>query len=277
MTLSVLMSVYKSEHPSYLERALLSIWDDQVRKPDKIVLVQDGPVGKELAEVLSQWKKKLGDSLLLIVNPINIGLTKSLNIGIKHISTDYIARMDSDDISMPDRFAKQMSFLEKNDFISIVGCNIQEFSDSCDCLRIRKFPRDTEGAIASIFKANPLAHPAVMMRRKIFDDGISYNEAYRTSQDLALWFDVLAAGYKIANMDDVLLKFRRNDDVYKRRSNLKDRNLELLVHERGIRKLYGISPIKSLFPLARYVMKFLPKSMIRSLYDGEFRNKLVKI
>ena len=239
------MSVYKSEHPSYLERALLSIWDDQVRKPDKIVLLQDGPVGKELEEVLLKWKKKLGDSLLLIVNPINLRLTKSLNIGIKHISTDYIARMDSDDISIPDRFAKQMSFLEKNDFISIVGCNIQEFSDSCDCL----FPRDTEGAIASIFKANPLVRPAVMMRKKIFNDGISHNEAYRTSQDLALWFDVLASGYKNANMDDVLLKFRRNDDVYKRRSNLKDRNLELLVHERGIRKLYGISPIKSLFPL----------------------------
>lgn len=277
MTISVLMSVYKSERPEYLERSLLSIWNEQTCKPSKIVLVQDGPVSEELMDVLEKWKRKLKDVLVLIVNQQNIGLTKSLNKGIRQITTDLIARMDSDDISLPDRFAKQVDFLEKNKDVSVVGCDIQEFSDTNEGLRVRQFPRDTEGAIASIYKANPLAHPAVMMRKKMFDEGITYNEHYRTSQDLALWFDVLAKGYKVANIDEVLLKFRRNDSVYQRRSNIKDRNLELLVHERGIRQLYGFAPIKSLFPIARYIMKFLPKTMIRALYNGNFRKSLVKV
>ena len=81
------MSVYKSEKPEYLERSLQSIWDDQICKPNKIILVQDGPVGIDLTEVLDRWIAKLGDIITLIVNEVNIGLTniaKFLNI-----STDY--------------------------------------------------------------------------------------------------------------------------------------------------------------------------------------------
>lgn len=88
------MSVYKSEKPECLERSLQSIWDDQIcPSPNKIILVQDGPVGIDLTEVLDRWIAKLGDIITLIVNEVNIGLTKSLNKGITAIDTDYIARM----------------------------------------------------------------------------------------------------------------------------------------------------------------------------------------
>ena len=268
------MSVYKSEKPEYLERSLQSIWDDQICKPNKIILVQDGPVGIDLTEVLDRWIAKLGDIITLIVNEVNIGLTKSLNKGITAIDTDYIARMDSDDVSRPDRFAVQSEFLDTHKDVAVTGAYIQEFSDICENLGVRKFPLDTDGAKKLIYKANPLAHPAVMMRKSMFDDGISYDENYRTSQDLALWFDILTAGYNVANIDKVLLNFRRNDSVYKRRSNRKDSNLEFKVHEKGIYKLFGISPYKSLFPIARYILRLLPSSIIRMLYNGKIRRKL---
>mgnify|MGYP001517119714 FL=1 len=148
------------------------------------------------------------------------------------------------------------------------------YKRQCENLGVRKFPLDTDGAKKLIYKANPLAHPAVMMRKSMFDDGISYDENYRTSQDLALWFDILTAGYNVANIDKVLLNFRRNDSVYKRRSNRKDSNLEFKVHEKGIYKLFGISPYKSLFPIARYILRLLPSSIIRMLYNGKIRRKL---
>ena len=270
------MSVYKSEKPAYLDRSLQSVWDDQTLKPDEIILVQDGPLGDELLQVIDKWQEKLGKVLVRIVNEVNIGLTKSLNKGIKVAQGEYIARMDSDDISLPERFGEQVDFLNKHHDIPVVGSYIQEFSDGCDNLSIRKFPLDTEGAKKIIYKANPLAHPAVMIKKDLFDEGISYNEEYRTSQDLALWFDVLAAGYKVANIDKVLLKFRRNDSVYKRRSNRKDSNLELKVHEKGILKLYGFSPYKSLFPIMRYIIRLLPSSIIRRIYNGSLRQRIAE-
>lgn len=274
--ISILMSVYKSEKPRFLNRALQSVWDDQSLKPNKIVLVQDGPVGDELNKILNQWKEKLGENLCLLKNDINIGLTKSLIKGLALITTKYVARMDSDDICLPDRLQKQFAFLEENPKIFVIGCDIQEFSEKNDNLGIRKFPRNTEGAKNIIYKANPLAHPAVMMRKSMFDEGISYNPKYRTTQDLALWFDVLAAGYEVANLNEVLLKFRREDDIYHRRANWKDSWLELKIHERGIYKLYGLSPIKSLFPIVRFFIRLLPEGVIKYLYNGKLRKKMVE-
>ena len=273
--ISILMSVYKSEKPAFLNRSLQSVWDDQSLKPDKIVLVQDGPVGDELSEVLNQWRKKLGDNLCLLKNDINIGLTKSLIKGLAQITTKYVARMDSDDISCPERLKKQFEFLENNPEIAIVGCDIQEFSEKDDNMGVRKFPRTTQEAINTIYKANPLAHPAVMIRMSMFDEGISYNPNYRTTQDLALWFDALAAGYKVANLNEVLLKFRREDGIYHRRANWKDSWLEFKIHEKGILKLYGFAPYKSLFPIARFLIKFLPSSLLKCLYNVNLREKLI--
>lgn len=274
--ISVLISVYKSEKPEYLERALTSVWDDQTLRPEKIVLIQDGPVGVELTHIVNQWEKKLGEKLEVIRNEKNIGLTKSLIRGISAINTDYIARMDSDDISLPERFARQIDYLDSHPEISIVGSDIIEFSDTIGELGIRKYPRNTDDAIKTIYKANPLAHPAVMMRKSMFNGGINYNERYRTTQDLALWFDVLTGGYKIHNIETPLLKFRRDDAIYHRRSNMKDSWLELKIHERGIYKLYGLSPIKSLFPLARFALRLLPGFMIKAVYNGKLRKKIVE-
>lgn len=274
--ISVLISVYKSEKAEYLERALTSVWEDQTLKPEKIVLIQDGPVGSELACIVNQWEKKLGEKLEVIRNEQNIGLTKSLIKGISVIKTDYIARMDSDDISLPERFTRQAEFLDSHPEISIVGSDIIEFSDTAGELGIRKYPRNTDDAIKTIYKANPLAHPAVMMRKSMFDAGVNYNADYRTTQDLALWFDVLSAGYKIHNIDTPLLKFRRDDAIYHRRSNMKDSWLELKIHERGIYKLYGLSPIKSLFPIARFTIRLLPGSILKYIYNGNVRKKIVE-
>ena len=108
MTLSVLMSVYKSERPEYLDRSLQSIISDQTEKPDMVVLVQDGFLDNDLLRVIKKWREIVGDKMVIIKNETNLGLTKSLNEGLDVITTDLVARMDSDDISCPERFEKQM-------------------------------------------------------------------------------------------------------------------------------------------------------------------------
>ena len=199
------MSVYKSEKPAYLDRSLQSVWDDQTLKPDEIILVQDGPVGEELETVINKWKEKLAGTLVLLVNVTNLGLTKSLNKGIKVAKGEYIARMDSDDISLPDRFKLQVEYMESHPEISVLGGAIQEFNDKDGIIGERHFPADTASIKQYIHKASPVAHPAVMIRKTLFDEGVVYNEKYRTTQDLALWFDVLATGHLMANLKEFVL------------------------------------------------------------------------
>jgi glycosyltransferase, group 2 family len=273
--ISVLMSVYKSEKPAYFSRSLQSIWDDQILKPDEIILIEDGPLGEELVNIVDSWKLKLGEKLHLIINEQNLGLTKSLNKGLTLAKGKYIARMDSDDISIPERFKLQYEFMESHPEITVVGGCLQEFNDDNDCLGIRHYPISNEKVRKYIYKASPLAHPTVMIRREVFDAGIRYNEQYRTSQDLALWFDILISGRKIANLDNITIKFRRDNDVFKRRSKEKAKN-EFKIYISGIRRLFGLFNLYYFFPLSRYLFRLMPISVIRFIYGSNLRTKLLQ-
>lgn len=273
--ISVLMGISPAENSDNLNRAIQSIWSDQTVRPTQVILVKDGALGKELEAVISRWTNIISSAMTVINNDINVGLTKSLNIGIEYATGDYIARMDSDDISMPYRFEHQVKFLESHPDIDIIGGHLQEFNSVDGNLGIRKYPLDNDSILKYIHKACPLAHPAVLMRRRIFDNGIRYNERYRTCQDIALWFDVLTAGYKIANLDEVLIRFRRDGDLYKRRNRQKGR-YELKIYSSGIRRLYGIWTFKYAYPLARYVFRMMPEKLVKAIYGSRFRTKLLQ-
>ena len=268
------MSVYKSEKPEYLNRALQSIWDDQICKPSQVILIADGPLTVALDSVVASWCAKLGDKLTLCRNEINLGLTKSLNRGIKFASGEYIARMDSDDISDPLRFEIQNRFLNEHQDIAVVGGSIQEFNDTSSCLNVRNYPTNPTEIRKYICKASPLAHPNVMMRRDIFDSGITYDERYRTSQDIALWYDVLERGYKISNVEEVTLYFRLADDVFNRRSRKKALN-EFKIYMRGIYRLYGMLTISYIYPISRLIFRLLPKSIIKWFYNSPLRRRIL--
>lgn len=273
MTIAVLMSVYKSEKPAFLDRALQSVWDDQSYKPAQIVLIQDGPLGDELAQVIETWKQKLGDVLTLVVNAENIGLTKSLNKGIKEVKTDLIARMDSDDKSVPVRFELQVKFLREHPDIAVVGGAVQEFNSVSPCLKVRHYPKTDREIRKYIAKACPLAHPSVMMRASMFEK-VKYDERYRMSQDIALWYDALCAGFKIGNIDDIVLFFRREGDVYNRRGRAKAWN-EFCIYMGGIKRLYGIFSWRYVYPISRLVFRLMPIWVIKRVYDSQIRQKLL--
>lgn len=275
MQISVLMSVYKSENPAYMDRALRSVWDDQTLKPDEIVLVQDGALGDELNDVITQWKTRLGAKLVTLRNETNLGLTKSLNKGLQHAKGKFIARMDSDDVSCPKRFESQVNYLNAHPEITIVGGSLQEFDAENECLNVRYYPQTPEEVKRYIYKASPLAHPTVMMRREMFDNGLKYDERFRMSQDIALWYDALCAGYLIGNLDEVTICFRRDGDVFKRRSRQKAYN-EFKIYMNGIRRYYGLFSWKYVYPIARLVFRLMPVSVVKWIYDSKMRKKVLE-
>jgi len=273
-TLSVLMSVYKAEKPEFLDRALKSVWVDQTLKPNQIVLIVDGPIGECLKNIVAKWKNLLNEKLFLIENVKNLGLTKSLNKGIKIIDSDYIARMDSDDISHPLRFERQVAYLNAHPDVVVVGGALQEFDGKHKCLNVRYYPKTNDEILKYICKASPLAHPTVMMRKQIFDMGIKYNEKYRKCQDVALWFDILKAGYKISNLAEITIYFRLDNGIFKRRS-WEIALLEFQIYMKGIKGLHGIFSLKYFYPISRLLFRLMPVRVVKWIYGSRLRGKLL--
>lgn len=279
MRITVLLSVYKNEKPEYLSRALSSIWDDQTLKPSQIVLVEDGPIPAELESIVDGLQMRvnvLGFATATVVKlPVNGGLTKALNQGLKYATGDLIARMDSDDIADPKRFERQVAYLEEHPEVDIVGGSLQEFDRENECLNIRHYPLTHEEACRYIVKACPLAHPAVMMRRRIFDEGLWYDERYRMSQDIKLWFDAILAGYRIGNIPEVVLYFRREGDVFRRRSRAKAWN-EFKIYMNGIYRMKGLLTPAYIYPIARYCFRLLPPTVVKWIYGSKLRKKVLE-
>ena len=279
MTISVLMSVYKSEKGEYLDRSLQSVWDDQTRKPEQIVLIEDGAIPEELELIIDSFQLRVNASgvakMVVVKLPVNGGLTKALNAGIKHVTGDLIARMDSDDISAPQRFELQEKFFRENPEIDILGGSMQEFDDEHECLNVRHYPLTHEDACKYIVKACPLAHPAVMMRRRIFDEGLHYDERYRMSQDIKLWYDAILAGYRMANLQEIVLFFRQQGDVFRRRSRVKAWN-EFKIYMNGIYRMHGLFTLAYRYPIARYVFRNLPPSLVKKIYESGMRKRVLE-
>ncbi len=267
------MAVHDGINPQHLHEALESL-HRQTLQPSQIVLVEDGPLSRELKQTIAKWRWVWRHRLTIVRNRKNRGLTVSLNRGIGQVRYPLIARMDSDDIAHPKRFELQARFLSYHPEVAIVGGAIEEFGEASS-LDVRRYPTTHRQALGSIHRASPLAHPAVMMRREMFRSGLRYDERYRTSQDIALWFDAICAGYRIANLRETVLYYRLDDHTVSRRRYGKAWN-EFLIYCRGIGRLYGPVSWRYIFPLFRLMARLMPSGVIRWLYRSPIRKVVVE-
>lgn len=269
------MSTYCKEKPNYLNEAMNSIWTEQTRKPDQIVLVEDGILTQELYEIIEHWKKIIGSKLTILENKKNKGLALALNDGINACTGDLIARMDSDDIAMPNRLKMEEDYMIKHPSVDILGGALQEFNDQGTLHKKREYPQTMSEIKNSIHKASPLGHPTVMFRKSFFDAGHRYTNKYYICEDVTLWFEALASGTKINNIPDVVLRFRRNDSMMNRRGRQKAWS-EFLAYSHGIKMIDGIFTYKYIYPLMRLVFRLMPSKIIKIVYNSKFRNAITK-
>lgn len=219
MNFSVLMSVYCKEQTEYLRQAFDSVFV-QTLKANEVVLVEDGPLTKELDEVIEEYQQKYSE-LKVIKLAKNGGLGKALNEGLKHCSFDVVARMDTDDISKPERFEKQISFLEKHPEIDVVSSWIDEFVNNIDDVRsIRKLPETSEELYKFGKRRNPINHPVVIFRKDAVEKAGSYQH-FPLFEDYYLWVRMLLNGSKFYNIQASLLFMRTNEEMFKRRGGWK--------------------------------------------------------
>jgi len=165
---SVLMSVYFKEKPNYFKECLESILNQTI-VPSEIVLVKDGKLTKELECVIGEYVSKYDNLFKIIELEENKGLGIALQIGLLNCKYDIIARMDTDDICLPDRFEKQLKILKERKDVSVVGSWIGEFEDHYKNINtLRKTPLTFDEIYSLAKKKNPLNHMTVMFRKKLF-------------------------------------------------------------------------------------------------------------
>lgn len=219
MRFSVLLSVYYKEKPTYLRESLDSIFT-QILPPDEVILVKDGPLTDDLEQLIKEYCRKY--SKIKVVPLIkNVGLGNALNEGLKLCSFDIVARMDTDDIAKPERFAKQMAIFYTHPEIDVVGAWIDEFENNIkNVVSVRKVPETHEEIQLYAKKRNPVNHPVVMFRKLAVLNAGGYLH-FPLLEDYYLWVRMLMNGACFYNIQESLLYFRCSSDMFQRRGGWK--------------------------------------------------------
>ncbi len=209
---SVIMAVYDTR-ADYLSEAIKSILE-QTYQYFEFIIIDDGSNKAETLTCLSEFENT-DERLKIIRNEINIGLTKSLNVALRHSKGVYIARMDADDISLPERLDKQVGYMEKNSEVCLLGSNTFVFNDEGNEFDERKvysrYKNPEVRQIRLLFENAGYAHPTFMLRRAFLDEhNIEYREDIKRAQDYAITTDCLIAGGKMQLFDEPLLKYREH-------------------------------------------------------------------
>ena len=204
-TLSVIMSVY-NEPIVWIQQAVVSILNQSFRDFE-FIIVLDNPNGDEQISLLEHYQK-IDSRIVLLYNAENIGLAASLNKAIKVSSGRYIARMDADDIAMPERFQKQLDYLNQHQDIQVCGTWAKRFGN-LPRLSYKKFKFPVSPEQARIFSlfASPLVHPSVMVRAEVMKEYL-YNSELRKAQDYDLWCRLLCNDVNVASLPLYLIRYR---------------------------------------------------------------------
>lgn len=262
---SVLISVYYKESPAFLDEALTSI-EQQTLKPNEIVLVEDGPLTERLNTVIENHVENSNIPYKVVKLEKNMGLGIALRKGLKTCQYPWIARMDGDDIAMPERFEVQVNYLRRNQNIDVLGAWISEFSDDPDKSHGERRPPCRHHEILKYTKyRNPLNHMTVMFRKQAVEDAGGYLPM-NGFEDYYLWIRMLKKGYMFANINQVLVKARTGEGMIQRRKGWNYVKNEWSF-EKAARELGFFSNYEFLRNVVlRSIPRFLPSSLIQGVY-----------
>lgn len=266
---SVLMSVYHKENPSHLKVAMLSMFNQTV-EPDDFVLVCDGPLSKELDNVVLDMQKNYKNKLNVVRLNKNSGLGEALNEGLKYCKNELVARMDSDDISKRDRCEKQLKAFEDDRSLAICSGAIEEFIDDVDnIIGRRALPESKEDIIKYSKKRCPFNHMAVMFKKGYVIKAGGYREKYHFFEDYDLWVRLLRLNVNARNLRGTFVYARVSDDMYTRRGGYQYAS-DLLRFHRALKKTKWSGKMD-------YITGAIPHAIVCLLPDGIRKKIYVKL
>lgn len=268
---SVLMTVYIKDNPEYFSLALDSM-AKQTYPPDEIVLVKDGPVVKSLQEVIDNHINA-GVPIVQIQLSQNVGLGLALNEGIKAIKNELIARMDSDDYSMPERCELQIKEFEKNPSLDIIGCPVLEFVGTIEnIVDERKVPITNEEIYRFAKKRDPFNHPTVMYRKSSVEAVGCYSD-YRKNQDTDLWIKMLSNRVTCMNLADPVFCFRFDESTYRKRKSWINTKILIEIRYKAWKSGFNTLGEFLMVAVAQFGIYILPVGFQKFLYQRILRRQ----
>ncbi len=269
---SVLMSVYYKENPEFLKESIESILGQTI-KPDQFVIVKDGNLNEELDEIISEYENKFPMLFSIVYLNENCGLAIALDQGLKVCRNDLVARMDSDDISKPDRCEKQLNKFSEIKKLAILGSNIDEFYDDLNVISSsRVVPSDYADICKWIKRRNPFNHPTVMFKKSEVLRCGGYGTLKR-GQDFDLFSRMINMGCYAENINESLLLFRSDEDNYFRRKSKTACdsyiNVVRLNFKRGYCSLFDLIYVV----VVEKTLQFMPLGMMKFVSDHFLREK----
>lgn len=268
---SVLMSVYYKENPQWFDYSVESMMN-QTLKCDEFVLVEDGKLTKELYDVVDKYIKKYPELFRVIKIEKNGGLGSALKIGVENCKNEYIARMDSDDFSVPNRIERQFEIFEKHPELGLVGSNVEEFEGTIDNVNCHVVLPETQNDIFRFSKKRcPFRHPSLLYKKSEVLKAGNYREFY-LCEDYDIYVRMLSSGCKCYNIQEPLVYMRVGRDFYKRRGGWKYMKTILKFKNEQLRTGY--------FSLFDYLRSTIPHIIVclipNTLRDWVYRNLLRK-
>lgn len=258
LKLSVLMPVYFGDTSSAFIRAFKSITIEQTRRPDEIVLVQDGVLGFNLSIA---DLNKYGVRINYIILEKNLGIVKALNVGLNAINGDIVVRMDSDDVAMPNRLELTERTFSSDSTIDLFCGSIVEFNADTGreiYRRVSNFP------LSKYMLRNPFFHPAVAFRLSSVIKVGGYRD-FNGFEDFDLWLRLYLANGNFVTTDVVVLRFTIDERFFLRRSGVKylkrEQNFLKIIDNQG---LYEINYLSNL--LIRYIIRLAPRALLKMIY-----------
>ena len=270
---SIITSVYKNDKPEYVREALDSMLVEQTTKPSEIVLVRDGQVLEELENLLNEYESRYPNIFNIIRLEQNGGLGNALKLGVESAKYDIAARMDSDDICLPNRFELQLKYLMEHPETDIVGGQMTEFIGSSDNIVGTRVVPCTKTEIYEYMKNRcALNHVTVMFRKDAVLKAGNYQDWF-WNEDYYLWIRMMIKNCQFANLPETLVNVRSGADQYARRGGRK-----YYESEKGIKKLQlenkMISKLEYFYFVAqRYIIQILMPNWLRGWVFRTFARK----
>ena len=262
---SVSMCVYGGDDPAFFDDAVGSIVNQTVQ-PSEIVLTVDGPIPQTIEAVIEKYRTLLTESAIrfqVVYLEKNMGHGEARRICFEHCSCDLIALMDADDLSVPDRFEKQLAVFAQNPSLSIVGGNIQEFIGTPDnCVGKRIVPEKDSDIKTYMKKRCPMNQVTVMFRKADVEAVGGYMDWF-CEEDYYLWLRLALAGKQFANVPENLVHVRVGEEMYQRRGGWK--------YFKSEAKLQGFMLKKNIIGLPRYSINVAQRLVLQVLMPNKLR------
>lgn len=261
---SVLMSLYIKENPIFLDDCLKSLYEQTVQA-DEVVIVLDGPITQSLRNVLDKWHLKL--PIKLVPLPENVGLGAALNCGLDKCSYPIVARMDTDDICVAQRFELQLNEFLKNKELALLGGTISEFDGDVSNIIGKRTVESDFNKIKHLAKfRNPFNHMTVMFKKDAVLNAGGYVH-HHVMEDYNLWLRMLSRNNIVSNLPDILVNARAGMGMLSRRRGYSYIKSELqlakLKYKLGIQNLPGVICVFFL----RAAPRIMPGFIFKKIYD----------